>query len=168
MRRLLLAAVVLLSIVLAGAPAQAEGDPGPWKPAPQPVLDYPANTVCAFPVRAEPIVDEVVFRVLESYPDGKPKLEEYKGKLIDTVTRADTGAVTTVDISGHAFIHYPPSGGQQWAVSGPVLVGIRPGQGTNIGLWVFDGPAWGIDISPTGHKTIIGRPASLNTCDLLG
>ncbi|WP_030543324.1 hypothetical protein [Streptomyces albus] len=138
-----------------GAPAAAAVDPGAgWEPAPSAPWEVPAGARCDFPVHGEPVVDEVVRRVLETRPDGSAKRVAYKGDLVIRVTNQETGASYDADASGTAVVEYRTDGSQFWTVLGPVLVGVGENGGNLArGLYIVDG-AYTMDIGPTGYKTV--------------
>jgi hypothetical protein len=160
MRRFLLVALVAIAALTVPTAASASTNTGGdgWVRVPAGPFDRPAGVLCDFPIHVEPIVDEVVMKVLETYPDGTSKAEAYKGALIDRVTNTATGASTDVDASGSAIIAYQPGGtfamNSTWYVIGPVLVGFRDGTG-NLprGLYRING-VYTIAFSDTGFKTV--------------
>ncbi|MDA3649328.1 hypothetical protein LZ318_39685 [Saccharopolyspora indica] len=139
---------VLTAVALLGPAGSAAAEPpGEWVPAPSEPSTAPAGTRCAFDVRVEQLVDEVVKRVVETYPDGSVKREEYKGPLIDRVTNLATGESVEANASGHAFLTYRPDGVVTWDWSGPVLMGFGPGQSNHDpGLYLLTGH-YAVDIS---------------------
>ncbi|CAL9373023.1 hypothetical protein [Streptomyces sp. enrichment culture] len=151
MRRAALAPLALTAVLLGATPANAGTDTG-WEPAPSAPWDVAAGARCDFPVHGEPVVDEVVQRVLSTHPDGSPKRVAYQGDLVVRVTNTDTGAHHDADVSGSALVEYRPDGSQFWAVHGPVLVGVGEGSLPR-GLYVVDG-VYTMDISATGHKDV--------------
>ncbi|HEX5996243.1 MAG TPA: hypothetical protein VFY84_13965 [Jiangellales bacterium] len=161
MRRLILVAVACVAALLVPSPASAStttARDGVWVPAPSATFDRPAGVLCDFPIHSEPIVDEVVMKVLDTYPDGTSKLEVYTGALIIRVTNTDTGAATDVDASGTALIEYRPCGSfdlnSTWYAIGPVLVGFREGRGDHPrGYYQFDG-IYTINFAEDGFKTV--------------
>ncbi|MGW1880918.1 hypothetical protein [Streptomyces sp. NPDC001970] len=155
MRRTIVALSALAAVLFASAPAAATTlTPPGWEPAPSAPWNVPAGARCDFPVHGEPVVDEVVRRVLERRPDGSAKRVAYKGDLVVRVTNTDTGAFYDADASGTAVVEYRVDGSQRWAVLGPVLVGFREGGGTLArGLYIIDG-AYTMEISATGYKSV--------------
>src|SRR5690606_15721238 len=113
-----------LAALLAGATPAAASTAPDWEPAPSAPWDVAAGVRCDFPVHGEPVVDEVVQRVLSTHGDGSPKLVAYKGDLVMRVTNTETGAHYDADASGSALVEYRSDGSQFWAVHGPVLVGV--------------------------------------------
>ncbi|CAM5548255.1 hypothetical protein STAFG_8650 [Streptomyces afghaniensis 772] len=153
MRRTALATLVLAAVLVGTQPASAEPAPG-WEPAPSAPWDVGAGARCDFPVHGDPVVDEVVRRVLSTYPDGSVRRVAYQGDLVVRVTNTETGASYDADASGSAVVEHRPDGSQLWAVHGPVLVGVGQDQGSlPRGLYLVDG-VYTMDISPTGYKSV--------------
>ncbi|WP_436739405.1 hypothetical protein [Streptomyces sp. BBFR102] len=156
MRRAIIAPLALAAALLCAAPASAlpAGTENGWEPAPSAPWDVPAGARCDFPVHGEPVVDEVVRRVLDTHPDGSAKRVAYQGDLVVRVTNTGTGAFHDADASGTAVVEYRADGSQFWSVLGPVLVGVGEGGG-NVprGLHIVDG-VYTLEIDSLGHKTV--------------
>ncbi|GHE64398.1 hypothetical protein [Streptomyces capitiformicae] len=156
MRRTVLAPLVLVAVLLGVQPTSAAsaGTGTGWEPAPSAPWDIDAGLRCDFPVHGEPVIDEVMQRVLDTYPDGTVKRVAYKGDLVVRVTNTDTGAFYDADARGSAIVEHRTDGSQFWAVHGPVLVGIGEGKG-NLprGLYIIDG-VYAMDISSVGYKAV--------------
>jgi hypothetical protein len=85
------------------------------QPAPTPPLDWAAGERCDFAVHLEPVVDEVVQKVLSTYADGSTEWIAFKGDLIVRVTNTENGAFhdaasTPLDVTATAhktvdFLH---------------------------------------------------------------
>ncbi|WP_306673376.1 hypothetical protein [Streptomyces sp. UH6] len=113
-------------------------------------------------MRGEPVVDEVVRRVLETRPDGSVKRAAYTGDLVVRITHEETGKSYDADAGGSALVEYRADGSQLWAVLGPVLVGFAENGGTlGRGLYIVDG-AYTMDISSTGQKTVTTAHATVD------
>lgn len=156
MRRVLLPLLVVMAVLSVSAPASASAtsrDEG-WTPAPSAPWTLPAGARCDFAVHGDPIVDEVVQKVLNRDSQGRATLVAYKGALVIRVTNTETGAAYDADASGNALVRYGADGSQFWTVSGPILVGVAKGAG-NLprGLYIIDGN-FTLRISPTGYKTV--------------
>ncbi|WP_328439513.1 hypothetical protein OHA71_24845 [Streptomyces sp. NBC_00444] len=158
-RTVRLAPLVLAAVLLGAQPASAEpaasaGAGTGWEPAPSAPWDVDAGLRCDFPVHGEPVIDEVMKRVLDTHPGGAAKRVAYKGDLVVRVTNTGTGAFYDADASGSAIVEHRTDGSQFWSVHGPVLVGIGEGKG-NLprGLYIIDG-VYTLDISSTGHRTV--------------
>jgi hypothetical protein len=138
-------------------------------PAPTPPFEQPAGLTCDVPIRVEPIVDEVVTKVLQRYPDSSIRWDAYKGPLIVRVTNLATGRHHDADISGSALVEHTTDGAETWNVVGPVLLGVREGGGTiPRGLWVIDG-VYRLHIAADGYRTVtMVHGTRDNVCDHLG
>ena len=172
MRKLMFAVLVVVAGVLLTAAGPAAATPpehsragGGWEPVHYEPYELPAGVRCDFPVRGEPIVNQVRKRVLETYPDGSPKREAYTGDLVMRITNLDSGAHTDVDASGDAVIEYREDGSMIWYVKGPVLVGIGE-NGGNLprGIWRLDG-VYTVEFSSTGYRTVtMARGTTHDVC----
>lgn len=161
MHRFVVAAATLMTLIAGPA---ADG----WVPAPTAPFDQAAGVTCDFAVHAEPVVDQVVTKVLQSYPDGTIHRDAYKGPLIIRVTNTATGGSYDADVSGRAVVDHTRDGTQTWYAVGPVLLGVHEGLG-NLprGLWVVDG-VYRLTITAAGYKTVTMIHGSVdNVCDHL-
>lgn len=132
MRRTILALTALAAVSVGAQPASAaplSTDRAEWEPAPSAPWDVAAGVRCDFAVHGEPIVDEVVRRVLARHPDGSPKQVAYEGDIVVRVTNTASGDSYDADASGSALVDYRADGSQFWSVRGPVLVGVGEGRG---------------------------------------
>ncbi|MEV0786566.1 hypothetical protein AB0I52_27130 [Streptomyces sp. NPDC050423] len=139
----------------AGTPAASDAGTGTgWEPAPTAPFDATAGARCDFPIHGEPVVDEVVQKVLATRPDGSPSQIAYKGALVIRVTNTDTGAFHDADAGGSALVDHHADGSQRWHAIGPVLAGIG-GHDSNLprGEQLIDG-IYTLDISSAGYKTL--------------
>lgn len=153
---------------VSASPMSSVVSDGGWEPAPSEPWELEAGERCDFPVRGEPLVDQVVRRVVWTHPDQTPKRVVYKGALILRITHGETGATYDADVSGTAVVDYATDGSQRWRVVGPVLVGVGEGGG-NLprGLHVVDG-RYTMDISADGDKDIdLTHATHMDTCDRL-
>jgi hypothetical protein len=138
-------------VAAAASPAAAASG---WLPAPTPPLNYPAGAVCDFPVHGEPVVEEVLTKVLQTYPDGSIHRDAFKGDLVVRMTNTTTGETYDADASGSAIVDHAPDGSQTWYAVGPVLAGFRAGLGNRPrGLYVIDG-VYRLAIAASGYKTL--------------
>ncbi|MFF5365750.1 hypothetical protein [Streptomyces sp. NPDC013187] len=154
MRRTILVTLALAAALLGTQPAAAAPKAGGWEPAPSAPWDVAAGVRCDFPVHGEPVVDEVVRRVLSTHPDGSARRVVYRGDLVVRVTNTETGAAHDADASGSAVVEYRRDGSQLWTVHGPVFVGVGEGMGTlPRGLYIVDG-AYTMDIGADGFKSL--------------
>ncbi|MFE4212950.1 hypothetical protein [Streptomyces sp. NPDC056844] len=155
----------------AGTTTSTADRPGPgralgWEPAPSAPFDVAAGLRCDFAIHGEPVVDEVLQRVLDRHPDGSPKRVAYKGDLVVRVTNQETGAFHDADASGSAIVEYRADGSQFWSVLGPVLVGVGEGN-LDRGMYLVDG-VWTLLISASGHRTVtMAHGTTTDICGLI-
>lgn len=120
-------------------PAAAAGSI-PWKPyRTKPWQDAPGK-VCAFGVNATPVRDHEQFRTLSRYPDGKPKVQEFRGPLFVRYTNTRTHRSVVGNLSGYGWFYYPAGGGLDAYVASHIGVTVPVGnQGFPAGEWIISG-----------------------------
>lgn len=103
----------------AGA-APAYTPPPRWQLAPQPQLTLPAGVLCAFSLRVDTVEDQVITKVLATWPDGSPRNQVYTGTYIARFTNVDSGRSVTRNLSGDALVHYgEDDGAASWSYAAP-------------------------------------------------
>ncbi|MEU2246511.1 hypothetical protein [Streptomyces sp. NPDC019224] len=156
-RTTVLSALALAASLLSATPASAAapaGSPAGWEPAPTAAFDVPAGARCDAPIHSEPVVDEVVRKVLATRPDGTPSEVAYKGALVIRITNTLTGAYYDADAGGSTIVDYRADGSQRWHVAGPVLLGVGEHQGNLArGEYLLDG-IYTLDIAADGYRTL--------------
>ena len=166
------AAAAVLAAVVPATSASALPDFPPhqagWFPVPTPSRDIAAGVLCDAPIHYDAIVDEVVERILTTYPDGSPHNIQFTGPLVVRVINTDTGAFTDVDASGSANVEIQPDGEQDWKVIGPALFGFREGHGNQPrGLYRVDG-VYRFVIAANGDRFLdIIHGTQENVCTLI-
>lgn len=100
----------------------------PWVPYHEDLLTLPAGRYCTFEVTADPVFQHIRSRVLDRYPDGAIREQEFAGPLISLFTNTSTGELRLLNLSGHATAWYYPNGDyQKYETRGPVGFGFRAG-----------------------------------------
>lgn len=190
MRRLLalsLAAALCSAVSLPATGAAADGGSAPsgdaaisrmstarsaspeaWKPVVYEDLDLPAGRYCTYALRSTVERQDVRSRVLDRYPDGAVRYEEFEGPLDVSYTNQDTGRSVQRDIGGRAYVEYRPDGTyRNYVAVGPVAIGIRPGDAFPQGWWVVDGVHL-IEFAADGTRSFGARMGpEENICDTL-
>lgn len=77
------------ALILTAAPATAAsaassssaGGKGGWVPYVQPDFTVPAGQACSFELHGKVVYDKEFTRVVKRFPDGSPKVEEFRGPL---------------------------------------------------------------------------------------
>lgn len=159
-----LAAAIALTPVVLPAPAalagttvtsaRVAGSGIPWhRYRTAPFTDAP-GAVCPFGVRGVPVRDGEQYRTLESYADGSPELQEYRGPLYVRYTNQSTGRSVVRNLSGYGYFRFGRDGSiaalflSHGGVSVPVGMGNIPA-----GEWVFHGH-FTVQVSAAGRKDI--------------
>lgn len=142
-RVLATAAAALIAAVATGVPsaqAATPGTPGGWLPyRTAPWTDAPGS-VCTFGVTTAIVEDQEQFRTLATYPDGSPRLQEFRGPLVIRYTNTTSGASVKRDLSGYAWFHYEAGGGLEALVASHIAVTVPVGNtGFPPGEWVISG-----------------------------
>jgi hypothetical protein len=109
--------------------------------------------------------DVVKGRVLQTYPDGSVKQEQFNGPLTLEVTNKDTNNSVNVNASGAAVVDFAPDGSQVWHTNGPVLFGFRIGANSNhsAGLFLLTGN-FTVEIGPTARNVTDARGSERDIC----
>lgn len=140
--RMISGAAVLLAAGLAvPATASAATTGGiPWQPyRTAPWTDAP-GTVCSFGVSTTIVKDQEQERILASYPDGDPKLQEFRGPLVIRYTNAGTGTSVARNLSGYGWFHYGTDGSIDAFIASHIGVTVHVGNaGWPAGEWVISG-----------------------------
>lgn len=171
MRRLTWSGIMLaLAATAAGNIAHADDftvPPG-WQRAPQPPFTAPAGTLCPFTLREEPVKDEVITRVLSSWPDGSPREQVFVGAFYGRFTNVDTGAAVVRNMSGDALVRWGDNfSSATWDYFGPVGVGFPPGGPLAPGMYIVDG-VFIIDYAADGTITMpVHEGTKENLCETL-
>lgn len=147
-------AVLAATVLAAPAAAGAASHPVPWhRYRTRPWHDSPGK-VCTFGLSGTPVKDREQTRILARYPNGKPKVQEFRGPLYARYTNLHTGKSVTRNLSGYGWFFYRPSGGVRFFVASHVGLTIDVGnKGFPAGEWVITGQAW-VRISSAGDTYI--------------
>lgn len=164
------AAALVASLVVSGVTSGARAGeaasvvPPGWQRSPQESFTIPAGGLCAFTLQADVVEDEVVTKILQTWPDGSPRRQAYKGALVYKFTNVESGVAVTRNLSGDALVQWGQDGSAQWDYAGPVAVAFF-GSPLAQGMWVLDG-VFVVDYSASGVQTLpvhVGREENLCT-----
>jgi hypothetical protein len=126
-----------------GAPAVASAATNSevaWQPyRTAPWTDAP-GAVCTFGVAATIVTDQEQYRTLASYPNGNPRLQEFRGPLAIRYTNQSNGDSVVRDLSGYAWFHFGSDGSIDAFIASHIGVTIHVGNsGFPAGEWVITG-----------------------------
>ncbi len=140
----------------------------PWKRyRTKPWHDAPGK-VCAFGVNVTIVRDQEQDRTLLSYPNGKPKVQEFRGPLFVRYTNASTGKSAVGNLSGYGWFSYPASGGLDAFVASHIDVTVPVGNnGFPAGEWIVSGRALVIIDSAGAINIVLIHATTKNICRTL-
>jgi len=133
-------ALVVPAAASAATASAATASTAGWQPfRTAPWTDAP-GAVCSFGVAATPVDDEEQFRTLASYPNGDPRLQEFRGPLFVQYTNMSNGASVVRDLSGYGWFHYGSDGSIDAFIASHIGVTVAVGNaGFSAGEWVISG-----------------------------
>ena len=149
-----LALLTLTTAALAAAPATANAQSIPWQTyRTSPWTDQPGQ-VCAFGVAATIVKDGEQVRTLETYPDGSPEVQEFRGPLYVQYTNQSSGKSVVGDLSGYGWFTYESDGATDAYVQQHIGLTVNVGNvGWPAGEWIISGKA-SVTVSSTGQTSI--------------
>ena len=152
---------------LAGATEPAFTVPSGWQRAPQPSFTVPAGQLCSFTLQADTVRDEVITKVLATWPDGSPRDQVYTGVYYARFTNVESGVSVTRNMSGDALVSWGQDGSATWYYAGPVGVAFFPNGPLPEGMYVLDG-VFVVDYAVDGTvKMPVHQGSEENICHTL-
>ncbi len=170
LRRTAAGAALLLAAAL-GVPAAASAateSPIPWQPyTTAPWTDAP-GAVCSFGVATTIVYQNEQYRTLQSYPNGNPELQEFRGPLYIRYTNQSTGDSVVRNLSGYAWFHYGTDGSIDALIASHIGVTVHVGNvGWPAGEWDISGQSE-ITVSSTGSINVqLIHATAENLCQAL-
>ena len=154
-----------------GAPAagrDAAASKIPWQRyVSQPWQDAPGK-VCTFGVDVTIVRQREQYRTLSSYPNGKPRLQEFRGPLFVRYTNTSSGKSVVGNLSGYGWFYYQADGGTVIYVPSHLGLTVPVGnKGFPAGEWIFAGHGL-VFVSSSGDIHVLRFHAHLeNICSML-
>lgn len=139
-----------------------------WMPyRTQPWQDAPGK-VCTFGVNATIVQDHEQYRTLSSYPNGDPKVQEFRGPLFVRYTNTSTGKSVVGNLSGYGWFYYLADGGYEAYAPSHIGMTVPVGNpGFPAGEWIISGPSL-LTVASTGAINIVLiRATAENICSTL-
>jgi hypothetical protein len=119
-------------------------------------------------VNATPVRDHEQFRTLSRYPDGKPKVQEFRGALFVRYTNARTGKSVVGNLSGYGWFYYPARGGLDVFVASHIGLTVPVGnRGSPAGEWIISGRSMVIVNSAGAINVVLIHATTENICRAL-
>jgi hypothetical protein len=161
------------ALTVAAAPAtaaSAEAAPGGnsgWVPLQTPSFTVPAGVACSFELHGEVVYDHEFTRVLETFPDGSPRVQEFQGALGVVFTNVATAESARRDGSGTLRATRDADGGTEFVFQGNGIAGVPAGS-PSPGVYVVSGHAV-LVADPDGSREFTVVDGTLeNMCQTLG
>jgi hypothetical protein len=149
-----LAILTLTAAALAAVPATASAHSIPWQTFRTSPWTDQAGQVCAFGVAATIVKDGEQVRTLESYPDGSPEVQEFRGPLYVRYTNQSSGKSEVGNLSGFGTFTYEPDGSTDASIQQHIGLTVDVGNiGWPAGEWIISGKA-NVTLSPAGQVSI--------------
>ncbi|WP_200208802.1 hypothetical protein [Micromonospora coerulea] len=137
--------VAAVPATAASAETTVGGNSG-WVPFQTPSFTLPAGVACSFELHGEVVYDHEFTRVLETFPDGSPKVQEFQGALGVVFTNVETGGSARRDGSGTLRATRDGDGGTEFVFQGDGIAGILAGS-----------PLPGVYVV-SGHNVLVAHP----------
>ena len=130
------ATIVAAALMLASVATVAAKEGPVTEPSPTGTIEFEAGAPCAFAVRVEPVIDEVMVTTWPERPNGDV-YQIYSGRLIGLATNLATGETLRFDNSGalHAVFHADGSFEVRYAA--PSLMWNFAEEPGRDGLWIL-------------------------------
>ncbi|HLX49632.1 MAG TPA: hypothetical protein VKS82_14990 [Streptosporangiaceae bacterium] len=140
----------------------------PWKPyRTKPWHDAPGK-VCRFGVNVTIVRQHEQYRTLSSYPNGNPRLQEFRGPLFARYTNTSTGKSVVGNLSGYGWFYYPASGGLDVYIPNHIDVTVPVGnRGFPAGEWIVSGRSLVIIDSTGAINIVLIHATTENICRTL-
>jgi len=129
--------LMVATVPAASAGAAAGGDSG-WVPTQTPSFTVPAGAACSFELHGEVVYDHEFTRVLETFPDGSPRVQEFQGALGVVYSNVETGESARRDGSGTLRATRDGDGGIEFLFQGNGIAPVFAGS-PSPGIYVVSG-----------------------------
>jgi hypothetical protein len=162
------AAIVAVTAGTATASASGGGRGGGWEPTSTPPFVIPAGDVCAFEVKGDIVKDREWMRTPATYPDGSPKVQDFKGVLVIRYTNTSNNRSVVRDATGSIRVYSLPDGTRISQLHGNNALPIRA---ANVGFPGGDYITHGDFVvirHPDGNREVPVRLGTMeNLCETL-
>ena len=149
------------------APAAGAAGRGGWTPYRTQPFDSAGR--CSFTVHGDIVKDEEEIRTVAAFPDGTPRIQEFRGPLVIRFTNTSNGRSAVRDVSGYGRLRTLADGGSVWFFDGGASIGVPIGNTAfPAGSYIVHG-RFRLTIAPDGTRDLPHLHAHVeNLCDTLG
>jgi hypothetical protein len=102
-------AAAMVAVTAGSATASARSGDG-WEPTSTPPFVIPAGDVCSFEVKGDIVRDREWMRTPATYPDGSPKVQDFRGVLVIRYTNTSNNKSVVRDATGTIRVYHLPDG----------------------------------------------------------
>ena len=165
-KALVMAAAIVA--VTAGSATASASSGGGWEPTSTPPFVIPAGDVCSFEVKGDILKDREWMRTPATYPDGSPKVQDFKGVLVIRYTNTSNNRSVVRDATGTIRVYSLPDGTRISQLHGNNALPIRA---SNVGFPGGDYITHGDFVvirHPDGNREVPVRLGTMeNLCETL-
>lgn len=163
-------ALSALTLVGAAQTAAHADSPHPWRPyAGSGGWTLPAGAACEFQLTATTLEDKERYRVVETWPDGSTKREEWTGQLVMEFTNDESGESVRRNLTGRGDFVYGQDG--SWSLvnaGGHFAAVLYDGDDPGPGVYVVSGKGFVVSADADGTRTLEPGDGLLeNVCETL-
>ena len=167
-RATILAAILLLAGVGMGT-ASAAKPGGVTEPSPSGPIEFGAGDVCTFPVRVDPVIDEVHITTWPAKPNGDV-IQIIAGQLVSVATNLDSNKTLRFDTSGALRADFHADGTIDVRYGAPSLLWNLAEEPGRDGFWILArgsaSESYDADFNLTGQR-LPGGGALVDLCAAL-
>jgi hypothetical protein len=156
------------ALLMCTLPASAVS-PKPWSPLTTNSFELAAGVRCDFALRGDVLSGKERIRILETNPDGSPRVYEIVGQLVVRYTNIDTGESVDRNLTGTALQIVEPDGSFTLElIGGHMSVGFGVGDDPSSAFLIFTGAGHEVFFSTDGTRTAtFGDGPVENICETL-
>ncbi|WP_433177651.1 hypothetical protein [Actinoallomurus sp. CA-150999] len=163
MKKVSVIAAIAGSTVVLGAPAARASDWQPYRTQP-----FTTSGVCPFTVHGDIVQDEEEVRTDATFPDGTPRIQEFRGPLVIRFTNTANGKSAVRDVSGYGRLHKFADGGSAWFFDGGASVRVYIGNKAYPAGWYIVHGRFRLTIAPDNTRDFPHLHADIeNLCKTL-
>ncbi|HEU5156996.1 MAG TPA: hypothetical protein VFU43_08370 [Streptosporangiaceae bacterium] len=129
---------------------------------------FTTSGVCPFTVHGDIVRDEEEVRTDATFPDGSPRIQEFRGPLVIRFSNTATGRSAVRDVSGYGRLHNLATGGSVWYFDGGFSVRVFIGNRAYPAGWYILHGRGRLTIAPDNTRDFSHLRADVeNLCDTL-
>ena len=163
-----LSAALVVAINPAAAAWAAPGGTSGWVPYQTSPFNLAAGVSCSFELSGDIVYDHELTRVVATFADGTPQVQEFQGALGVRFTNVGTGESIQRDASGTLRATFHEGGGSDWLFEGNGLAVIRTGNPSYpAGVYLLSGSVV-YTVHPDGSREFTVQKGTIeNMCQTL-